>query len=222
MFHFFLNRTNHLWFLWIIDGVFILHLEQLFMIPWSEVKVAQSCPTLWDPMDYSPWNSPGQNTGVGSHSLLQGIFPTQGSNPGLSNCRQILYQLSHKGSPRIPECVALSPEEIPDPGIELGSPALQEDSLPTDLWGKPYQNKYLATICSTSKWEEVKGTKRREKWLQEDIIQLSWLSQECPSKTASLWCVPTDNCRYISSYSCSSANKKHTYAQWLIWTWSFN
>ena len=48
---------------------------------------------------YSPWNSAGQNIGVGSLSLLQGIFPTQGSNPGLSHCRQILYQLSHKGSP---------------------------------------------------------------------------------------------------------------------------
>ena len=47
---------------------------------------------------YSPWNSPGQNTGVGSLSLLQGIFPTQGSNPGLPPCGQILYQLSHKGS----------------------------------------------------------------------------------------------------------------------------
>ena len=47
---------------------------------------------------YSPWNSPGQNTGVGNLSLLQGIFPTQGSNPGLMHCRQILYQLSHKGS----------------------------------------------------------------------------------------------------------------------------
>ena len=47
---------------------------------------------------YSPWNSPGQNTRVGSHSLLQGIFPTQGSDPGLPHCRQILYQLSHKGS----------------------------------------------------------------------------------------------------------------------------
>ena len=47
---------------------------------------------------YSPWNSLGQNTGVGSLSLLQGIFPTQESNPGLLHCRQILYQLSHKGS----------------------------------------------------------------------------------------------------------------------------
>ena len=43
-----------------------------------------------------PWNSPGQNTGVGSLSLLQGIFPTQGLEPGLLHCRRILYQLSHR------------------------------------------------------------------------------------------------------------------------------
>ena len=48
---------------------------------------------------YSPWNSPGQDTGVGSLSLLQGIFPTQGSNPGLWHYSWILYQLSHNGSP---------------------------------------------------------------------------------------------------------------------------
>ena len=47
---------------------------------------------------YSPWNNPGQNTGVGSYSVLQGIFPTQELNPSLPNCRQILYQLSHQGS----------------------------------------------------------------------------------------------------------------------------
>ena len=47
---------------------------------------------------YSPWKSPGQNTGMGSLSLLQGIFPTQRSKPSLPHCRQILYQLSHKGS----------------------------------------------------------------------------------------------------------------------------
>ena len=44
---------------------------------------------------------PSTRLGVGSHSLLQGIFPTQGSNPGLPHCRQILYQLSHKGSPQM-------------------------------------------------------------------------------------------------------------------------
>ena len=63
-----------------------------------KVKVTQSCPTLFDSMNCSPWNSLGQNTGVASLSLLQGIFATQGSNPGL--------QLSHKGGPRTLEWVA--------------------------------------------------------------------------------------------------------------------
>ena len=56
--------------------------------------------------DNHPWNSPGQNTGAGSLSHLQGTFPTQGLNPGLPHCRRILYQLSHQGSPRILERVA--------------------------------------------------------------------------------------------------------------------
>ena len=61
----------------------------------------------WQPHGlYSPWNSPDQNTGVGSLSLLQGIFPTQGSNPGLPHYRWILSQLNHQGSPRILEWVA--------------------------------------------------------------------------------------------------------------------
>ena len=55
--------------------------------------------SLWPHGLYSPWNSPGQNTGVGNCSLLQRIFPTPGSNSGLLHCRRILYQLSHKGSP---------------------------------------------------------------------------------------------------------------------------
>ena len=60
-----------------------------------KVKVTQSCLTLCGLMVYSPWNSPGQNTGVGSLFLLQGSFLTQGSNPGLLHCRRILYQLNH-------------------------------------------------------------------------------------------------------------------------------
>ena len=62
--------------------------------------------SLWPHGLYSPWNSPGQDTGVGSLFFLQGIFPTQESNPGLPHCRRILYQLSHKGRPRILEWVA--------------------------------------------------------------------------------------------------------------------
>ena len=72
-------------------------------------KVCESHLVVFDPLWphglYSPCNSPGQNTGVGRLSLLQGIFPTQGSNPGLPHGRQILYQLSQKGSPRILEWV---------------------------------------------------------------------------------------------------------------------
>ena len=77
-----------------------------------KVVVTQSCQTLCDPMDCSSpgsslcsWNFPGKNTGVVSHSLLQGIFLTQGSNPGLPHCRQVLYHLSHQGSPYICTCV---------------------------------------------------------------------------------------------------------------------
>ena len=92
------------------------------------VKVRQSCLTLQPHGLYSPWNSPGLNTGVGSLSLLQGIFPTQGSSPGLLHCRRILYQLSHKGSPRILEWVAYPfSGDLPDPEIELGSPSLQAE-----------------------------------------------------------------------------------------------
>ena len=70
-----------------------------------ECEVAQSCPILCDLMDYSPpgssvhGDSPeGKTTGVGCHAFVQGLFPTQGSNPGLPHCRQTLYHLSHSGA----------------------------------------------------------------------------------------------------------------------------
>ena len=103
--------------LWLVSGdcgYFILEIaiqqikhsmEDIFKKSSSE---SESCSVMSDslrPHGLSPWNSPGQNTGVGSLSLLQGIFPTQGSNPGLPHCRQILCQQSLKGSPRILEWV---------------------------------------------------------------------------------------------------------------------
>ena len=80
---------------------------------WGHVLclVIQSCPTVCDPMDCSPpgssvhGDSLGKNTGISCHALLQGIFPTQGSNSGVPHCRWILYHLSHQGSPRILEWV---------------------------------------------------------------------------------------------------------------------
>ena len=86
---------------------------------------------------YSPWNSPGQNTGVGSLSLLQRIFPTQGLNPGLLHCRWILYQLSHKGSPSILEWVAYpfsTGSSLPRNRTRVSCIG---DSLPTELSEKP-------------------------------------------------------------------------------------
>ena len=73
----------------------------------SERNVTQSCPTLCDPLDYTVHGIlQARILEWVSHSLLQGIFPAQGSNPGLLHCRQILYQLSHQGSLRILEWVA--------------------------------------------------------------------------------------------------------------------
>ena len=72
---------------------------------WKWKSVSHVC-LFETPWIYSPWNSPGHNTGVGSLSLLQGTFPTQGLNPGLPHCRWVLYQRSHLGSPRILEWVA--------------------------------------------------------------------------------------------------------------------
>ena len=88
--------------------------------------VSQLCPTLFDPTDCSlpppvssvPGDFPGKNTGVGCHALPQGIFPTQGLNPGLLHCRQILYHLSHQGSPQI----TIS-------SVQFSSVAVMSDSL---------------------------------------------------------------------------------------------
>ena len=85
---------------------------------------------------YSPWNSPGQNTGVGSLSLLQGIFPAQVSRIAggfFTSWASGEAQEYWSGSP-IP-----SPADLSHPGIEPGSPALQVDSLPIELSGKPLQ-----------------------------------------------------------------------------------
>ena len=78
---------------------FSIYLSSLFQHYLFNVKVAQKCEScsLWPLRLYTPWNFPGQNTGVGSLSLIQGIFPTQRLNPGLMHCRWILYQLSYQG-----------------------------------------------------------------------------------------------------------------------------
>ena len=79
-------------------------LDQLSFLPKSCCLVAQSCPTLCNPMDCNPPGSsvhedfPGKNTGMGCHAFLQGILPPQELNQGLLHCRQVLYQLSYQGN----------------------------------------------------------------------------------------------------------------------------
>ena len=96
--------------------VFLIYMQYIYTVSpaceseKAKVQVPQSCLTVCDPMNYmySPWNSPGQNTGVGSLYFLQGIFPTQGSNPGLLHCIWILYQLSCQGSSIHLQCIHLT------------------------------------------------------------------------------------------------------------------
>ena len=119
----------------------------------KKVKDTQLCPTLCDPHElYSSWNSPGQNTGVNSLSLLQGIIPTQGSNPCLLHYRRILYQLSHKGSPRILEWVSF--------------PFSSRSSQPRDL----HQVSCISGGFFTN-WAISKALKTEEKWLNPQLIK---------------------------------------------------
>ena len=99
-----LSSVLHILFRWIITHIVILLLQGQNIWFW-DVSKSESCSVESDCLRpyglYSLWNSPGQNIGVGSLSLLQGIFPTQGWIPGFSHCRQILYHLSYQGNPRI-------------------------------------------------------------------------------------------------------------------------
>ena len=95
------------------------------------------------PLVVVPWNSPGQNIGVGSLSLLQGIFPTQGSNSGLPYCRCILYQMSHKGSPHFGILTLFTEvKHIHMPAIPL------LDLYPTETYTDRLKDIYISTCSS--------------------------------------------------------------------------
>ena len=119
--------------------MFILYSCSAGLWWWSE---SESCSVVTDSLLphglYRPRNSPGQNTGVGCHSLLQGIFPIQGLNTGLSHCRHSLAA-EPQGKPKNTGMGSLSSHiGSSQPRNWTGSPALQADSLPTELSGKPW------------------------------------------------------------------------------------
>ena len=128
----------------------------------KSARKSKSCSVMYDSLWphglYSPWNSPGQNTGVGSLSLLQGIFPTQGSNPGLPHCRQSLYQLSHKGSSyyssvqfsRSVVSDSLQPHESQHarPPCPLPTPGVHPNPCPLSQWCHPAISSSVIPFCS--------------------------------------------------------------------------
>ena len=91
---------------------------------------------------YSPWNSPGKNTGVHSLSLLQGVFPTEGSNPGLPHCRPILYQLSPEIQGKyclslgLAHCVSYMNQPFMLPVVSLWALPLQPGTMLSSLCNK--------------------------------------------------------------------------------------
>ena len=96
---------------------------------------------------YSSWNFSCQNTGVGSLSLLQGILPTQGLNPGLLHCRQNLYQLSHQGSPRILEWVGYP--------FSRGSSQPRNQTGVSCIAGGFFTNWAIRKVLLGGKWGEI-------------------------------------------------------------------
>ena len=134
---------------WGMSILFFIVVAPVYLptVKWSESRSLLS-DSLWPHELDSPWNASGQNTGVGSLSLLWGSSPTQGSNPGLPHCRLILYQLSQEGSPILEWVAYPFSRDLPNPGIELGFPTLKANSLPAEISGKPryYASTFLFSI----------------------------------------------------------------------------
>ena len=141
--------------------------------------VAQSCLTLWEPMDCSPpassvhRDSPGKNTGVSCHSLLQGIFSTQGLNLGLLYCRWILYRLSYKGSPINLEDMFLY-ESIP-----MQSAHAQWLWLESWIWNTGHITTWGVLAATTLLGGRAE---KNSKWLSEEVLQTAEKRREAKGR----------------------------------------
>ena len=96
------HQNFYLFVYFIIQSLFLLVMLHLWLLGKWSCSVMSDSATPWL---LCPWDFPGNSTGVDCHFLLQGIFPTHGSNPGLPHCRQMLYCLSHQGSPPVYRCI---------------------------------------------------------------------------------------------------------------------
>ena len=142
----------------------------------------ESCSVMSDPVwprrRYSPQNSPGQNTGVGSLSLLQGVFSTQGSSPGLPHCRQILYQLSHQGSPRTLVRVAYSFSSSSFwPRNWTRVSCITGELLPTGPSGKPWPGMESAPLQLKCRVLTTGLVGKSDSWLLNMSTYSTWVSK---------------------------------------------
>ena len=130
--------------------------------------------SLWLQGLHNPWNSPSQNTGVGSLSLLQGIILTQGLNPGLLHCRQILYHLSHKGSP--------FPNPLSGYLISAGCSENNKTHFPplrllwaqTEVGGEIGDSKFWIWRCSKMPWKAKKRKVKVKSLSRVQLFAIPW------------------------------------------------
>ena len=149
------------------------------------MKVAQLCPTL-----YSAWDSPGQNTGVRSLSLLQGNLPNPGIEPRSPTLQADSLQSEPPGKPKNTGVGSLSllQGNLPNPGIKLESPALQKDSLPAELPGKALQlTSYSNLNGRSSPWYWRDSTYSFFLWDGQNLLfDVSQLPS--PASIMTSWC----------------------------------
>ena len=153
-------------------------LECLVHSKWSEVKWSHSVVSnslrphrLYPTRLLCPWDFPG-NTGVDCHFLLQGIFPTQGSNPGLPHCWLILYHLSCKGSPHFTYKWAV----MDDQGLRLSS----------------------SSFLCLSKREKGKGNTLIQRWMSAEWTLPFWMWDHLEIQASSEPCVAWDRMQVVT------------------------
>ena len=199
--------SSEWWFFWMwLVSLMLLWPAAVWKV---KVKVVQSCPTFWD--TYSPWNSPGQNTGVSSLSLLQGIFPTQGLNPGLLHCKGIIYQLRHKvaaksfqSCPTLCDPIDDSPPGSPVPGIlqartlelvaisfsnawkwKVKVMSLSRVRLIETPWTAAYQAPLSMGFSRQEYWSGV-PSRHKVSWSKWAHLEWFWITHPSPSSFYSL------------------------------------
>ena len=158
------------------------------------MKVTQSCPTLFDPMDCTVHGI--LQTRILSLFLIWGIFPAPGLNPGLLHCRQILYQLNHKGSPRIREWITypfFSGSSLRRPRNRIGVSHIAGRFFTN--WAIREDNKLIKPSnitrlnCQAVLWERKKALELKVKYIQFLLKQAILTSYQIwKEKGNELWC----------------------------------